>query len=174
MVRAIQAQRANHCNQEIWNPLATHIGAQPGETTKTTPAGFTNAGCGITSTSTPYGLRIGNTEIPTTLLSIARSRLEESTYDGFARDDEGNIMVEFGLNSRPDDGADCWLYVATYQLLGPERLAAQVSFRSRFSQCGPIRVAQPMPFRTTPSATNGGMRHSFSATPSSTGLTPES
>ena len=114
MVRAIQAQRASDCNQEIWNPLATHIGAQPGETTKTTLIGFTNAGCGITSTSTPYGLRIGNTEIPTTLLSIARSRLEESTYDGFARDAEGNIMVEFGLNSRPGDRADCWLYIAKY------------------------------------------------------------
>ena len=114
MVRAIQAQRASDCNQEIWNPLATHIRAQPGETAETTLVGFTSAGCGITSTSAPSGLRVRNTEIPTTLLSIARSRLQESTYDGFARDAEGNIMVEFGLNRRPADRADCWLYIAKY------------------------------------------------------------
>ena len=112
MVRAIQAQRASDCNQEIWNPWFTHIGTPPGATAETTRAGFTSGSCGITSTSAPTSLKVGNTDVPSALLSVAHSRFENTTYGGFARDAQGNIMVEFGINWRPTDGSNCWLYVA--------------------------------------------------------------
>ena len=112
MVRAIQAQRANDCNQEIWNPWVTHIGTPPGATAETTRAGFTSGSCGVTSTSAPTSLKVGNTDVPSALLSVAHSRFENTTYGGFARDAQGDIMVEFGLNWRPTDGSNCWLYVA--------------------------------------------------------------
>ena len=112
MVRAIQAQRSSDCNQGIWNPWFTHIGTPPGATAETTRAGFTSGSCGITSTSAPTSLKVGNTDVPSTLLSVAHSRFENVTYGGFARDAQGNIMVEFGINWRPTDGSNCWLYVA--------------------------------------------------------------
>ena len=112
IVRAVQAQRAADCNQEIWNPWATHIGTPPGASAETSRAGFTSSSCGITSLTAPDSLRVGNTDVPSTLLSIAHSRFENTTYGGFARDAQGNIMVEFGINWRPTDGSNCWLYVA--------------------------------------------------------------
>ena len=110
MVRAIQAQRASDCNQEIWNPFATIIGTPPGGSA-TTVKGF-SAGCGITSADAPTSLSVGQTDVPNTLLLVGRSRFENATYGGFARDSVGNIMVEFDDKFRPTDGSACWLYIA--------------------------------------------------------------
>ena len=111
MVRAIQAQRASDCNQEVWNPFAAIVGTPPGESSATTVKGFT-AACGITSVSAPTSLKVGQTDVPNTLLLVGLSRFGSATYGGFARDSAGNIMVEFDDKFRPTDGSECWLYIA--------------------------------------------------------------
>ena len=108
MVRAIQAQRAADCNQEIWNPFVTIVGQPPGGGTAVNDNGF--YGCADDDADTI--LQIGNTDPPKTLNSVAASRYENGTYGGFARDAAGNILVEFDTGYRPTDGSRCWLYVA--------------------------------------------------------------
>ena len=95
MVRAIQAQRANDCNQEIWNPEAIFGGG----------GGFIPSSC-----TTP----VGNTDVPATLAALKSARNDTSgaAYGSFARDAAGNIMVEFVAANRPTDGSLCWMYVA--------------------------------------------------------------
>ena len=112
MVRAIQAQRASDCNQEIWNPFASiSKGSPPGAASGTTIAdGFTGT-CASAATP-PVPLLIGNTDTPMTLAIVAASRAGDSTYGGFARDSVSNILVEFDGNFRPTDGSKCWLYIS--------------------------------------------------------------
>ena len=113
VVRAIQAQRATDCNQEIWNPWAHIVGVPPGATSSSgnvATRGF-GAACGVDGTA-GGGIRIGQTDVPRTLEVVADSRHNNATYGGFARDAAGNIMVEFASAYRPTDGSDCWLYVA--------------------------------------------------------------
>ena len=112
MVRAIQAQRASDCNQEIWNPFA-RIGGTPPGGAAVTAAGFEDA-CAADGGS-PVVV-IGNTDPPQTLVNLAAQRKDGeaggTTYGGFARDSVGNILVQFHTGSRPTDGSLCWLYVA--------------------------------------------------------------
>ena len=110
VVRAIQAQRATDCNQEIWNPWARIDGTPPGASSDTSRDGFT-AACDISSAADTTA-RVGQTDAPRTLVVVAASRFGSATYGGFARDANGNIMVEFDTAFRPTDGSDCWLYVA--------------------------------------------------------------
>ena len=110
MVRAIQAQRASDCNAEIWNPYAFIKGTPPGVgATALTASGFSVA-CFASATVTD--IHIGQTDSPGTLVTVAKSRFGNATYGGFARDANGNILVEFATANRPTDGSDCWLYVA--------------------------------------------------------------
>ena len=112
IVRAIQAQRANDCNQEIWNPYVRIIGTPPGATGPTTTAGF-ELDCAQEIDDPPA--IIGNTGTPQTLANVAALRLLNpgaATYGGFARDSVGNILVQFNTAFRPTDGSKCWLYVA--------------------------------------------------------------
>ena len=109
IIRSIQAQRAADCNQEVWNPYAHIAGTPPGGTAITTD-GF---GPPCADAQDPVApLTIGNTDTPTTLANLAKSRFGSDTYGGFARDATGNILVEFETASRPTDGSQCWLYVA--------------------------------------------------------------
>ena len=109
IVRAIQAQRAVDCNQETWNPFAHIKGTPPGRTAITTD-GF-SAPCA--SNANPIvPATIGNTETPTTLANLAKSRFGNATYGGFARDASGNILVEFQTANRTTDNSQCWLYIA--------------------------------------------------------------
>ena len=116
IVRAVQAQRASDCNQEIWNPYARIEGTPPGGTVQTT-AGF-DGSCAPSSTTppaVPTPLIIGNTSTPQTLTNLAAQRVGDpgaSTYGGFARDAAGNILVQFNTGFRPTDGSKCWMYVA--------------------------------------------------------------
>ena len=112
MVRAIQAQRASDCNQEIWNPFASIAsGTPPGPAPSTAIVdGFTSTCADNTATVVPE--TIGNTVTPSTLAEVAKSRFGNSTYGGFARDSASNILVEFDTGYRPTDGSKCWLYVA--------------------------------------------------------------
>ena len=111
MVRAIQAQRASDCNQEIWNPFASIAsGTPPGSPSATIVDGFT-ATCADNATVT-VPETIGNTVTPSTLAEVAKSRFGNPTYGGFARDSVSNILVEFDTAFRPTDGSKCWLYVA--------------------------------------------------------------
>ena len=108
VVRAIQAQRASDCNQEIWNPYAhSGVDATPPGGTSQAAAGFTAANCTGT---------VGNTDIPATLQSVRDSRegasVSAAAYGAFARDAEGNILVEFNGSYRPTDGSECWMYIA--------------------------------------------------------------
>ena len=110
IVRAIQAQRSSDCSQEIWNPWARIDGQPPGESSDTGNDGFT-AACDVAS-ATDDEIRVGQTDAPRTLVVVAVSRFGDDTYGGFARDANGNILVEFDTAFRPTDGSDCWLYVA--------------------------------------------------------------
>ena len=109
IVRAIQAQRAADCNAEIWNPFA-HIAGTPPGGSAITSNGFTTA-CTVTS-GTAVGDRVGQTDIPTTLKTVALSRFGSTAYGGFARDSNGNMLVEFATANRPTDGSDCWMYIS--------------------------------------------------------------
>ena len=110
MVRAIQAQRANDCNQEIWNPFADIIGTPPGATTGVTTNGLTSGTCSPAAAADAF--KVGQTDMPSTLKIVAVSRLANPTYGGFARDARGNIVVEFATAHRPTDGSRCWMYIA--------------------------------------------------------------
>ena len=114
IVRAVQAQRAADCNQEVWNPYAHIEGQPPGGAAEVTSDGFT-AYCADVATAAgtaATGILIGNTDTPQTLANLALSRKASGTYGGFARDATGNILVEFATTSRPTDGSQCWMYVA--------------------------------------------------------------
>ncbi len=112
MVRAIQAQRASDCNQEIWNPFASIAsGTPPGAALNTTIVDGFTADC-ADNTTVVVPETIGNTDTPSTLAEVAKSRFGNATYGGFARDSAGNILVEFDTAYRPTDGSKCWLYVA--------------------------------------------------------------
>ena len=113
IIRAVQAQRAADCNQEIWNPYANIAGTPPGTTTPVATNGFLAACADVATTSGPAtGIVIGNTDTPQTLANLALSRKASITYGGFARDAAGNILVEFATAHRPTDGSQCWMYVA--------------------------------------------------------------
>ena len=118
IVRAIQAQRAADCNQEVWNPYARIKGKPPGESTEETAAGFEATKCSAVAAGTPSvvtPLVIGNTDTPQTLANLAAQRSAgtgATTYGGFARDAAGNILVQFNTAFRPTDGSLCWMYVA--------------------------------------------------------------
>ena len=117
IIRAVQAQRAADCNQEIWNPYAAIKGTPPGATVDAA-SGFTDScateggGAGGLWRSADVPANVGNTTTPTTLAQLAASRFASDTYGGFARDAGGSILVEFSVLNRPTDGSQCWLYVA--------------------------------------------------------------
>lgn len=111
VVKAIQAQRSNDCNREVWNPFARVDGTPSGATAISGASGFTTA-CGDASDPV-VPQTIGNTDTPSTLASVVATRVGDSnSYGGFARDAEGNILVEFNSGYRPTDGSACWLYVS--------------------------------------------------------------
>ena len=113
IVRAVQAQRAADCNQEVWNPFASiDDGTPPGGLAGATLVDGFTAYCADITGDPPVGLLIGNTNTPQTLANLAKSRGGNSTYGGFARDASGNILVEFQTAFRPTDGSQCWMYVA--------------------------------------------------------------
>ena len=100
IIKAIQAQRAADCNAEVWSPVIEL-------------AGFTATKCVTAGTATvPAKGTVGVTDLPSTLASVAASRIANATYGGFSRDAAGNILVEFATASRPTDGSQCWLYDA--------------------------------------------------------------
>ena len=76
-------------------------------------AGFTATKC-VTAgtTAVPAAGTVGVTDLPSTLASVAASRIASTVYGGFSRDAAGNILVEFAMASRPTDGSQCWLYDA--------------------------------------------------------------
>ena len=108
MVRAIQAQRASDCGQEIWNPWASIDGMPPGGSADTGNDGFDE--CSPTG-DPPVG-SVGQTDMPRTLAEVVDSRASSATYGGFARDATGNLMVEFDEDYTPTDGSLCWMYIA--------------------------------------------------------------
>ena len=110
MVRAIQAQRASDCNQEIWNPFASIDSGSPPGSTLTIADGFTADCADDSDPIVPEP--IGNTDTPMTLAIVAASRMADGTYGGFARDSVSNILVEFDDGFRPTDGSKCWLYIS--------------------------------------------------------------
>ena len=112
MVRAIQAQRANDCNQEIWNPFVQVAGTPPGATAAITNSGFQDGPTTCLPGTAGTDHMIGQTDLPTTLESVAQTRALQSAYGGFARDASGNILVQFDTAFRPTDGSKCWLYIA--------------------------------------------------------------
>ena len=95
MVRAIQAQRASDCSAEIWNPYVIAKGTPPGGTEITADTGFTAAAKCAPAAADTAGHKIGQTDVPSTLKQVAFSRVALKTYGGFARDADGNLMVEF-------------------------------------------------------------------------------
>ena len=113
IVRAVQAQRAADCNQEVWNPFASiDDGVPPGGLAGATLVDGFTAYCADVAATPPVGILIGNTNTPQTLANLAKSRAGNATYGGFARDAGGNILVEFQTAFRPTDGSQCWMYVA--------------------------------------------------------------
>ena len=102
IVRAIQAQRANDCNAEIWNPIIQIDDPDDG---------FTDA-CATDDVAANGVETIGVTDTPLTLANLAEARHGVSTYGAFAKDAFGNILVEFATANRPTDGSQCWLYNA--------------------------------------------------------------
>ena len=110
MVRAIQAQRANDCNAEVWNPFAFIEGDPPGSGNDVSGDGFDECSPALTAVDDPF--MIGQTNMPSTLKIVSSSRVGDGTYGGFARDSSGNIVVEFATEYRPTDGSDCWMYIA--------------------------------------------------------------
>ena len=110
IVRSIQAQRSNDCNQEIWNPAAKIKDYTPPGSAAIAASDFT-APCADNSATVDPEV-IGNTDTPLTLANLAEARFGNDTYGGFASDAEGNILVEFDTANRPTDGSQCWLFVA--------------------------------------------------------------
>ena len=71
MVRAIQAQRANDCNQEIWNPFVHIAGTPPGATGTPVPnSGFQDGPTTCMPGTAGTDHMIGQTDLPTTLESL--------------------------------------------------------------------------------------------------------
>ena len=112
MVRAIQAQRASDCNQEVWNPFVQVTGTPPGGTVVVSNSGFQNGPATCMPSTAGDDHMIGQTNLPTTLDNVAQTRGWQSAYGGFARDASGNILVQFVNEYRPTDGSKCWLYIA--------------------------------------------------------------
>ena len=105
IIKAIQAQRAADCNAEVWSPLVEVAGFTA---TKCVTAG-SGTGTAVVAAKGTVG---AVTDLPTTLASVAASRIASAVYGGFSRDAAGNILVEFATASRPTDGSQCWLYDA--------------------------------------------------------------
>ena len=110
MIRAVQAQRANDCNAEVWNPFAFIEGDPPGSGSDVGGDGFDECSPALADVDDPF--MIGQTNMPSTLKIVSSSRVASGTYGGFARDSSGNIVVEFADEYRPTDGSDCWMYIA--------------------------------------------------------------
>ena len=121
IVRAIQAQRAADCNEEIWNPEINPAGfsscatagsaGTPGTAAVGLPgdSGYVAAVPGTAATSA--GVTIGNNSAPPTLVGVASVRVGSTVYGGFARDAAGNLLIEFSTANRPTDGSQCWLFL---------------------------------------------------------------
>ena len=121
IVRAIQSQRAADCSREIWSPEINPAGFSSCATAGSagTPGtaavgvvgavGYVAAVPGTAATSA--GVTVGDNIAPTTLVSVAGSRIGSAVYGGFARDAKGNLLIEFSTASRPTDGSQCWLYL---------------------------------------------------------------
>ena len=114
IIRQLQAQRSDDCSPDLWDPeVRTNDGAS-------TPndAGFTTA-CGAETASTepPDDLTIGGTDLPSSLARVVWTRSDVTTtpatvtnFGAFARDNDGNMLMEFVSASRPTDGSQCWIY----------------------------------------------------------------
>lgn len=103
IIRQLQAQRSDDCSRDIWDPWLITGGSIP----PTTP--FTASGC---ATSNP----VGDTDLPTSLANIVATRTVGATdvvvhYGAFARDNAGNMIMEFRNGRRPADGSRCWVYL---------------------------------------------------------------
>ena len=113
IVRQIQAQRASDCNQEVWNPYVQIAGTPPGSTTAIGNSGFQNGPATCVPATAGADHMVGQTELPTTLENVARTRFwQNPTYGGFARDASGNLLIQFDPGYLPTDGSKCWMYVA--------------------------------------------------------------
>ena len=110
MISQIQSQRSDECNATIWNPrVKSGKFSRPGSASG---PGVTQAECGH------YGgaaqMRIGNTDLPPSLTSIVKQRSTGTSWTrgAFARDNAGNMLIEFESANRPTDGSRCWLHMA--------------------------------------------------------------
>lgn len=96
MIRQIQAQRANECSSDVWDP---EIGDGAALNQCVGPA--------ITTSNTSN--EINGTLVPTSLVNSGNAGGEDS----LTRDADGNIMVEFAdAPNRPTDTARCWMYLS--------------------------------------------------------------
>lgn len=108
IIRQLQAQRSDDCGPDLWDPEVA--------TTTFTPA------CHVTRASAGGALQakdIGGTPVPASMLALVNTRSASggSVYGGgitdfgaFARDNDGNMLMEFKSTDRPTDGSQCWIY----------------------------------------------------------------
>ena len=105
IIRQLQAQRSDDCGPDVWNPQIIGAGTGFDET----------VGCGLAAEGDL--LQIGGTDAPSSLRNIVWTRSENNTttidsFGAFARDNEGNMAMQFATNNRPTDGSVCWIYSA--------------------------------------------------------------
>ena len=109
MISQIQSQRSDECNSTVWAPKVI-------DNKFTAPANDSAPGtaqdkCGYKGSNTQ--MRIGNTDLPPSLTSIVKQRTASgATQGGIARDNAGNMLIEFVSASRPTDGSMCWVHMA--------------------------------------------------------------
>lgn len=114
IIRQLQAQRSDDCGPDVWDPeVLTLSGSNPVGFTRTT-------GCGVDGTrASPTQRDIGGTPLPSSLLGVVVGRSmgvtspgPDTNFGAFARDNDGNILMEFVTTDRPTDGSRCWVYIA--------------------------------------------------------------
>ena len=116
IIRQMQAQRSDDCGAEIWDPEVARDDF-------TAPSAD---GCGVSrngSVSGPFVDRdIGRSPLPGSMLGVVNNRTspaaaptfggENGSFGAFARDNDGNMLMEFYQKYRPADGSLCWVYIA--------------------------------------------------------------
>ena len=108
VIAQIQSQNED-CSSDVWGPVVTDLGVGTDDDEKghCYPAGKGVAGK-VGDTASP---KVGTQEIPDGLI-VGEVKKDAPTRTKSGRDSENNIIVYFNLlaESRPSDGASCWLY----------------------------------------------------------------
>ena len=110
MISQIQSQRNDECGKTVWDVAVVTAGFT--EPSADSAAGTAQDACGHKGSESQ--MRINNTDLPPSITAIVAQRTGGTVDQGaFARDANGNMLMEFVTGQRPTDGSKCWLYMSS-------------------------------------------------------------